>query len=37
MPEVGLGDLGQEKYTLGRPGEVRLLAEIEPTSSSEMG
>jgi PPOX class probable F420-dependent enzyme len=29
--------LGQEKYTLGRPGEVRLLAEIEPTSSSGMG
>jgi PPOX class probable F420-dependent enzyme len=29
--------LGQEKYTLGRPGEVRLLCEIEPTSSSGMG
>src|SRR5262245_61031175 len=29
--------LGEDKYTLGRPGEVRLLAEIEPTSSSGMG
>ena len=29
--------LGQDKYTLGRPGEVRLLCEIEPTSSSGMG
>jgi PPOX class probable F420-dependent enzyme len=29
--------LGQKKYTLGRPGEVRLLCEIEPTSSSGMG
>jgi len=37
MPEVGLGDLGKEKDTLGRPGEVRLLAEIEPTSSSGVG
>jgi PPOX class probable F420-dependent enzyme len=29
--------LGQEQYTLGRPGEIRLLCEIEPTSSSGMG
>jgi PPOX class probable F420-dependent enzyme len=29
--------LGQDKYTLGQPGEVRLLAEIEPVSSSGMG
>jgi PPOX class probable F420-dependent enzyme len=29
--------LGQDKYTLGQPGEVRMLAEIEPISSSGMG
>jgi hypothetical protein len=36
MLESGPGDLGQEKYTLGRPGEVRLLVEIGSTSSSGM-
>jgi PPOX class probable F420-dependent enzyme len=29
--------LGQDKYPYGQPGEVRLLAEIEPASISGMG
>lgn len=29
--------LGQDKYPFGRPGEVRVLYEIEPTSVSVMG
>jgi hypothetical protein len=29
--------LGQDKYTLGQPGEVRLTCEIEPMSASGMG
>jgi hypothetical protein len=29
--------LGQDKYPFGQPGEVRLLAEIEPASISGMG
>ena len=29
--------LGQDKYPYGQPGEVRLLAEIEPASFSGMG
>jgi PPOX class probable F420-dependent enzyme len=29
--------LGQDKYPFGRPGEVRVLYEIEPTSVSSMG
>ena len=29
--------LGQDKYPYGQPGEVRLLAEIEPVSISGMG
>jgi PPOX class probable F420-dependent enzyme len=29
--------LGQDKYTIGQPGEVRMTAEIEPTSASGMG
>ena|SRR6185503_13794033 len=29
--------LGQDKYSFGRPGEVRVIYEIEPTSVSTMG
>jgi hypothetical protein len=29
--------LGQDKYTIGQPGEVRLTCEIEPMSASGMG
>jgi PPOX class probable F420-dependent enzyme len=29
--------LGKDKYPFARPGEVRLIAEIEPTSASGMG
>jgi PPOX class probable F420-dependent enzyme len=29
--------LGQDKYTIGRPGEVRVMYDIEPTSASGMG
>jgi PPOX class probable F420-dependent enzyme len=29
--------LGQDKYTNARPGEVRIMCEIEPTSASGMG
>jgi hypothetical protein len=28
---------GEDKYSTGAPGEVRLMCEIEPTSASGMG
>ncbi|MGA7489890.1 MAG: hypothetical protein WBW74_23450 [Xanthobacteraceae bacterium] len=46
VTEVGAADhidslakkyLGQDKYAGARPGEVRLMGEIEPMSSSGMG
>jgi PPOX class probable F420-dependent enzyme len=37
IDELAKKYLGQDKYPYGQPGEVRILCEIEPTSTSGVG